>query len=56
MPDSLATKLPASRRMMLACHAQQRPRAQAACACDPFHAWEDVWEEAREVMYEGGID
>jgi hypothetical protein len=28
-------------------------RAQA-CLCDPFGAWEDVWEEAREVLYEYG--
>lgn len=27
------------------------------CTCDPFHAWEDVWEQAREVIFEeGGID
>ena len=23
-----------------------------SCLCDPFHAWEDVWEEAREIVYE----
>lgn len=25
------------------------------CACDPFHAWEDVWEQAREVVFEQGL-
>ena len=23
-----------------------------ACDCDPYHAWEDVWEEARELVFE----
>jgi hypothetical protein len=23
-----------------------------SCECDPFHAWEDVWEEAREMVLE----
>jgi hypothetical protein len=22
------------------------------CECDPFGAWEDVWEEARERVFE----
>jgi hypothetical protein len=27
------------------------------CLCDPFHAWEDVWEQARERVFEqGAID
>jgi hypothetical protein len=21
-----------------------------ACLCDPFHDWEDVWEQAREAI------
>ena len=24
------------------------------CECDPFGAWEDVWEEARERIFEQG--
>lgn len=24
------------------------------CECDPYGAWEDVWEEARERVYEHG--
>lgn len=24
------------------------------CDCDPYGGWEDVWEEAREIIYEGG--
>ena len=23
------------------------------CECDPYHAWEDVWEEARDRVREG---
>jgi hypothetical protein len=22
------------------------------CECDPFGAWEDVWEQARELVFE----
>ena len=24
------------------------------CECDPYGAWEDVWEEARELVFEAG--
>jgi hypothetical protein len=23
-----------------------------SCVCDPFHDWEEVWEQARERVYE----
>jgi hypothetical protein len=26
-----------------------------ACDCDPYDAWDDVWEAAREVVYEEGL-
>lgn len=27
------------------------------CLCDPGHAWEDVWEQAREMVFgEGSVD
>ena len=28
---------------------------EQTCTCDPFEAWEDVWEEAREIVVEQGL-
>ena len=25
-----------------------------SCACDPFHQWDEVWEQARERVVEEG--
>lgn len=41
-------------RVEVSQHALEVFLVSQSCECDPFGAWEDVWEQAREIVLEEG--